>query len=68
MKGRVERQAKPGALAGGTLEMGSQRESCKDGFDVRHGQRQEMEIAARIASFSERSSAQKQGCRGARCL
>lgn len=48
--------------------MGSQRESCKDGFDVRHGQRQEMEIAARIASFSERSSAQKQGCRGARCL
>lgn len=48
MKGRVERQRKPRALAGEWLEMGCQRENCKDGFDVRHGQRQEMEIAARI--------------------
>lgn len=55
MWGRVERQKKPGAPAGRRLEMVFQRESCKDGFDVRHGQRQEMEIAAKIRrkGFSE---------------
>jgi len=70
MKGRVERQAKPRAPARGRLEMGSSKESCKDGFDVRHGQRQETETATRIGekASEKRSSAQKQGCRSARCL
>lgn len=44
---RVERQVKPRVPAGGRLEMGCQRESWKDGFDVRHGQRCEMETGAR---------------------
>lgn len=48
MKGRVERQRKPRAVADEGLEIGCQRENYKDGFDVRHGQRQEMEIATRI--------------------
>lgn len=44
---RVERQVKPRVSAGERLEKECQRESWKDGFDVRHGQRHEMETGAR---------------------
>lgn len=48
IRGRAEREKKPRAPAGAGLGMGCQRESCKDGFDGRHGQGQEVETTARL--------------------